>query len=56
MFLRSTGARIWERGEPSPEPYIACYAPRRLIGQKGKGGYQKKLKTLFLFLGIRIYA
>ncbi len=28
MFLRPTGAKIWEGGEPSPEPHTLCYTPR----------------------------
>jgi len=26
MFLRPTGAKIWVRGEPSPEPHTLCCA------------------------------
>ena len=32
MFLQPTGAKIWERGEPSPEPHTLCYTPRRPEG------------------------
>jgi len=32
VFLKRSGRKIWVRGEPSPEPYIPCYTPRRLKG------------------------
>ena len=31
-FSGTKWKKIWVRGEPSPEPYIPCYTPRRLKG------------------------
>ena len=30
-------SKIWVRGEPSPEPYIPCYTPRRPKGGERSG-------------------
>ena len=32
VFLERSVRKIWVRGEPSPEPYIPCYTPRRPKG------------------------
>jgi len=32
MFCVVKRSKIWVRGEPSPEPYIPYYTPRRLKG------------------------
>jgi len=38
--FRSETEKIWENCEPSPEPYIPCYTPRRL-----KGGERSEAKS-----------
>jgi len=52
MFLRPTGAKIWERGEPSPEPHTLCYTPRRPKGGERSGARLKGASSKNIFHSI----
>ncbi len=54
MFLRPTGAKIWERSELSSEPHTLCYTPRRPKGGERSGARLKgaSSKKYFSFIFI----
>ena len=42
-------SKIWVRGEPSPEPYIPCYTPRRPKGGERSGARLKGASSKNIF-------
>ncbi len=54
VFLERSGRKIWVRGEPSPEPYIPCYTPRRLKGASSKNIFRSHLSDKLSLLIVNL--
>ena len=55
MFLRPAGVKIWERGEPSPEPHTLCYTLRRPQGGERSGARLKGARSKNIFHSISFW-